>query len=481
MPDKDQKFDEAFKRATYDFEKPPSLKVWTGIHKLLVIKKVLGLGIFKSSRLIYFYCSVLLVGITVFAVYSYKNARHSEIHKTNNQLQIAKTIHDSLIIQKQSEGTQRPGEARNPVAIAGNQVPNPVQGTVIPNKSKEKQPKGQTVMPGIQSTITGNSQTKNSQVKNQDKNLISQEVNNPVATEKNKIAAETKPAYNNPDSEQTGKGNIQKSPGADTSSAGQSTVIPVNKNPPLKKSRQKLEFKSDIYLIPSLSFINYLAGDSLASTAYAILRKNTEKTGFSYSAAILPGISYGKYFLQSGLIYNNNRNKVNHQVQWWRNDSNRSIWIYSIWIRDSMGGHYIYDSVPVTRIDSTRLSSQLKNGISYQYLEIPVIFGYTFEKGKWSYRLSGGFSYGFYLDSRGRIVSPAGDSLVQYTKSNFPFKKNPVPFLFLLGAEYKLNDHTSIITGANFKYQLNKLFDDPVLVNQKYLNMGLMLGLSYKF
>ena len=475
MPDKNQKFDEAFRKATLDYEESPPTNVWVNVRKILVLKKLLGMGLIKSYQLKLFYLLAGFLTISAIVVMSltkhdhFTGKNHNYVSQKNTAIskqtpaeitthlpanQSVKNIpgkvntlkHDP-VIENNSNNNFKKKETHSQKSKPANKIDK----TEIPDEPKAEQ----KLIPVVNNTVK-NEVINNPDLPDNKSSLASQEkkpdlVLKPIDSS---VKKQEKPANNS-----------------------QKNVASASLKP--KKKSSDFTFKADLLFTSCLSPIKYFNPDSIPAKNYMSSRKNSEKTGFSYSAAIIPSVAYSHFTFSTGLIYNNNRTMVSLDNPWQKFDSISFNKIDSTWVPDSMGGHFHYDTSLVYKRDTTNGINHLKSGFSYKYLEIPFLVGYELEKGNWILRISTGISVGFFLSSKGETVNNDGKSLIPY--NNFPFNKHPLHFLFMLGSEYKLNDKIGLMCGFSYKYQINKVFIEPILLNQRYSNLGILFGATYHF
>jgi len=274
-----------------------------------------------------------------------------------------------------------------------------------------------------------------------------------------------------------------------------------------------------------------------------ISRRNAEEKGnFSCNTGLDIGFTYGKWFFGSGINYhqqseitnykNEFRQWVNHDSTYWNIDDNSyyevtttDYWLLTdsnYWVTgdttitywnentnsletiivpsqtyvvngiDTLFVHST-DSVYIQQMDSILMSIndsilqtvtdqlyQRKNKINkISYIEIPLLIGYEFPLGKISLTAKTGIGIGILSTQNISYLRTDISAVEKYniTVSN----KLMWNYLLRVGANYYLSKHIALELESMFRANLNNAFARQVEFQQKYWNVGLNLGVSYRF
>jgi len=203
----------------------------------------------------------------------------------------------------------------------------------------------------------------------------------------------------------------------------------------------------------------------------------------SYSASILPQVSFNRFFIQSGLSMRFTQDKGNYAI-----DYNRYLGsyedVYNVTFDSTENGviptYYthtveVYDTVNHYSISETKAN--------YTYLEIPLLMGYRYNFGKFSLFAKAGPAASFlviknipdagYPEDKARIIN------VDY---QIPVR-SVVNWQMMLGAgfDYQLADKFSFSLEPTFRFTLKPEFDLPDGARGNTTSFGIRAGLNYNF
>lgn len=161
------------------------------------------------------------------------------------------------------------------------------------------------------------------------------------------------------------------------------------------------------------------------------------------------------------------------------NDYGQVIRIDSTRIVDSIFlGHWNYNFTYVSE------DSVLKNNngqVSWRYIEIPVMVGYRFGKGRIKPWVQTGISFGIpYGTSTSRYISPSGEGLQSQEEFRLSSPSLQYNYLLQLGTDYYLGSRWSVRINVFGSYQLNPAYQF-LGTEQRYYRLGGTLGISYIF
>jgi hypothetical protein len=135
---------------------------------------------------------------------------------------------------------------------------------------------------------------------------------------------------------------------------------------------------------------------------------------------------------------------------------------------------FAYDST-VTTIEKP--VDPINERTTFQYVEIPVSIGYTFQKGPWSLGIRTGISAGILIASTGQYLDTDRQSAIVKQDISRRIIWN---YQARLALGYALNDKTRIYIEPVFKTNINSVVSRTDFT-QKYSTYGLRLGLGFKF
>jgi hypothetical protein len=151
----------------------------------------------------------------------------------------------------------------------------------------------------------------------------------------------------------------------------------------------------------------------------------------------------------------------------------------SVWIK-------IIDSTLITTYDTiTKPQTIQTNTIDHKrtlnkftYIEIPLIAGYTFRQGQLNFTLRGGVIAGILTTVSGYLPSPYSEV------GTIDIKRNTTRKIMLSGiasieAAYDATKHISFIAAPIYRFNLFSLFNKDNIVNQRFNNYGVKLGIRY--
>ncbi len=117
----------------------------------------------------------------------------------------------------------------------------------------------------------------------------------------------------------------------------------------------------------------------------------------------------------------------------------------------------------------------------YTYLQIPIILGYKFGKGKLTYTASGGIINEFFLNAKGRGISYTNAYEVVDVNKAFPFMKYNVSYYLGAGIEYKLENNISFFAEGFYRKNVNSAFKNSFVLRKRFANYGIKTGIKVHF
>lgn len=261
---------------------------------------------------------------------------------------------------------------------------------------------------------------------------------------------------------------------------------------PQPKSMSSLEkgFYLPNYLIQAelsvmpMMYSNLLSANKLVNDTITAQRiTEDEKLSYQFGGAIRIQKKRTPYFLLLGLNYQRINEEVDYFIKHEYHDLEQSYWM-----SDTIFNYIINPPNIDTNIESinrayhahwNRAEESVKTTNTYQFLEIPIRFGYQYHKysSKWSFEASAGMSFAFHLKSQGYVYNNSGHIL-----NIDEVKISPQVYyygLFNLGVNYHLNT-TVLFVEPSFRYQLNQKEIENAPYRSKYLIYGLKFGIRIK-
>lgn len=131
-------------------------------------------------------------------------------------------------------------------------------------------------------------------------------------------------------------------------------------------------------------------------------------------------------------------------------------------------------TVQVNSINHKRTTNSFSN------VEIPFIAGYTISQGKINFTLRGGIIAGILTSVSGSMPSPYSEvgtiDIESKTTRNFMLSG-----IAGIEASYNATNHISLIAAPVFRFNLLSLYKKDYLINQRFNNYGIKLGIRYNF
>jgi len=214
---------------------------------------------------------------------------------------------------------------------------------------------------------------------------------------------------------------------------------------------------------------------------YLKYRKDHESPAISVCGGLNVRVNIGNGFIQTGLEYSEYRQYRNYNNSFQAFDSLNSYYRTDTiwgWVFDppDVGKPIIlgYDTVFVPVYNTTNEGYN-----RWQYLEIPLIGGYRFNKGRVGFEAATGFSCSFLLDAGGNV--PHLTDKNRFTElSDLKDEMNKYLFNYILqlGFTYHITPAWSFNIFPFYKQNLNSVFKNNYPVDQKFRSFGINFGLK---
>lgn len=203
----------------------------------------------------------------------------------------------------------------------------------------------------------------------------------------------------------------------------------------------------------------------------------------NYNLSILPGLNFNRFFIQTGLNARFTHDKGNMAV-----DYNRFLGtyedVYLVTFDSTENGiipTYYTNTVEVYDTISHYVVSETK--ANYTYLEVPVLFGYRYNFGKFSLFAKAGPAASFLIvKDIPEAGSPEDNARIINVDYQIPLRST-INWQLMMGAGfgYQLADKISFSLEPTFRFALKPEYDLQTGTNAKTRSFGVRAGLIYNF
>jgi hypothetical protein len=136
----------------------------------------------------------------------------------------------------------------------------------------------------------------------------------------------------------------------------------------------------------------------------------------------------------------------------------------------------------VLSIDSTYIPvyNEINEGINqWNYLEIPLLLGYTFHFNRFSLDIGSGVSYGILLGASGNVPSLSEEKLfTELSELESQMNKHTFNYILQIGASYHLTPQWSLIVKPFYKQNLQSVFEKNYPIDQRFKAFSIKFGLK---
>jgi hypothetical protein len=201
----------------------------------------------------------------------------------------------------------------------------------------------------------------------------------------------------------------------------------------------------------------------------------------SYNFSLMPQVSFGHFFLQSGINARLTTDRGNATVNY-----NRFLGTYDdvyLVTFDSTENGVIptYHTQQVEVYDTIDHYAISETTARYTYLEVPVMLGYRYEAGRFTLFAKGGPSASFLVHKDIPAQAPEENARIVNVNYQVP-ARTQVNWQLVVGAglDYKLFDKLSLSLEPTFRYALNPEYELPEDAVSRSYSFGFRAGLNYK-
>ena len=201
-----------------------------------------------------------------------------------------------------------------------------------------------------------------------------------------------------------------------------------------------------------------------------------------YSTSVTQCMVVNNYLVQAGFNYT----YLHSSFKYEKYSVNINSGTYNV--IDTINIHYYIingDSVPgmiteqrtVDYSDTTRSHKHLSGKQTYQFLNIPILFGYRFRAEKFAVHVKAGLLFQFLLSARGEILNQS--SLTLDNLKDVAQKKSSVVSLISIGFEYPFSQRFSLYAEPVFQKDISGFKQNPQI--KKVDRFVVRLGFQYWF
>ena len=260
-----------------------------------------------------------------------------------------------------------------------------------------------------------------------------------------------------------------------------SSATPPKTPPPAKKK----SFFLDAGAGPLWTLARtYHSTDAADANGKLFRDAETEKTSFGGMLNLTCRI--GQTLLSAGVAYEKFKSEINFTEVTVQFDTTQYYTYIDSMVIDTMippDTFYIHvDSSLVFDIDSTNnpISKQYTN--SFSVVEIPLMIGRSFQKGKFELDLAAGIGVVFITQVDAMLISPATHRTVNYSSpGESPFRKTGLNLIGSAALIYELNKRLSLFLRPAFQYGITNLYKKEYGLSEHIFKLHTAAGVRIKF
>lgn len=244
-------------------------------------------------------------------------------------------------------------------------------------------------------------------------------------------------------------------------------------------------FTLSIYASPTVTWAKLKSGNGFDD--YLKLRCNNESPALSWSAGADVQVHWKNWFVQTGLNRSVYKNYKNYNYDYPVLDSANCYFDYDtvwVWIYNPPELGYPVmvgiDTVWVPVYENINVEDKGNN--AWNYLEIPVLIGYQFNRRRFGLEVATGVSMGFLINAKGSLPRlPDAEGMEDL--DGLSGEINPTMFSYVLraGISYRINSGWSVIAQPYYKQNLRSVFKNNYPIDQKFRAFGLNFGVRARF
>lgn len=242
---------------------------------------------------------------------------------------------------------------------------------------------------------------------------------------------------------------------------------------------RKVNFAISLYVSPAFNQQSLQTNSGYHE--YLNYRTEHEKPAVSLSGGIAIQVNIKNWYIQSGLAYSKFTVNRNYNHTFLAFDSIRSY--YQV---DTTWGWYydppdIAKPVPIA-IDSVFVPvyNDINEGRNeYGYLEIPLLAGYKLNRGRFSFDVAAGVSYGVLISTHGNVPSVSEkNAFTDLSNESNIIHQDQFNYILQLGVSYHITPDWSIMAKPFYKQNIRSVFQGNYPVDQRFSSFGVNFGLT---
>lgn len=205
----------------------------------------------------------------------------------------------------------------------------------------------------------------------------------------------------------------------------------------------------------------------------------------SYSIDVNAIYQFSGYMLQSGLGISWTKDNGNYMIDYEQYEYMGSYNdVYDITF-DTIDGEIIptYHTQEVDVYDSIEHVTISPTNYNYTYLQIPLLFGYGEEKGRFSWFVKGGPNLSVMIyEHRPEMKMPGTDINILNVNNELPSRiRANWQLLFSAGVSYKLSNNLRLSVEPMLRYYIKSAYDRTNMQTKHPYSVGLKTGLLINF
>lgn len=204
-----------------------------------------------------------------------------------------------------------------------------------------------------------------------------------------------------------------------------------------------------------------------------------ESSAISYSAGLDFQVTFKKWFVQTGLAYSRFKNNRNYNYSFKAYDS-----LNSQYVNDTTWG-WLFDPPVIGEpivigIDSVFVPvyNEINEGANeWDYLEIPLLLGYNFNKSRFTVNIATGFSYGIFIKAKGNVPSiDEKNVFTNLSDSKNKLNQQQLNYILQVGISYHITPDWSIMANPFYKQNMRSVFDNAYPIEERFRTFGIKFG-----
>lgn len=232
----------------------------------------------------------------------------------------------------------------------------------------------------------------------------------------------------------------------------------------------KTHFFLDVYYAPEMASRSLQSKDP-SLQAYVDERTSSEKPVLSYSTGLKASVVFSNGLtLRGGFSYSCNTERF---------DFVKETQEITTVIKDQNG------NIVGTEVKKLVIMDKIYN--RYNFIDIPVLLGYEKDLRDFVLSVNGGFGFNVSSSQSGKIYQDDKNKMSFYLLENNGEANQPIfrstagiSLLGSIGLNYKYNERMMLLLEPSARYYMRSLSAPENPVNQKYLFLGLNIGLRYR-